>query len=75
MCFLINHYLLSILIISKVENSVCTGEIWVSPFKLWQNLGSTLLEYGQSMDAAPHSNNGQICVPLPPKSSTASDDS
>ncbi len=53
--FLINHYLLSMLIISIDENSVCTGEIWVSPFRLWQNLGRSLLEYGQSMDAAPHS--------------------
>ncbi len=59
MCFLVNHYLLSILIISIAENSVYTGEIWVSPFRLWQNLDSTLL------DAAPLSNNGKISLPPP----------
>ncbi len=56
--------LLLILIISITENSVCTGEILVSPFRFWQNLGSTLLEYGQSMDVAPLSKKWQnLCVP------------
>ncbi len=71
-----NQSLLSILIIISIaENSVCTGEIWVSPFRFWQNLGSTLLEYGQIMNAAPLLKNGKICVsPLTLKSYTASDD-
>ncbi len=34
-------------------------------FRFWQNLGSTLLEYGQSMDAAPLPKNGKICIPPP----------
>ncbi len=70
-----NQSLLSILIISIAENSICTGEIWVSPFRFWQNLGSTLLEFWQSMDAAPLPKNGKICVPPPPQIYTASDDS
>ncbi len=65
-----NQSLLSILIISIAENSVCTGEMWVSSFRFWQNLCSTLLEYGQSVDAALLSKNGKICVSTSPSNHT-----